>query len=182
MDKLQWPAGWPRTPKSRKETGARFTRFGKPVPYDYAYNTLIASCVCSAPVKLLSPSSATATTRRCGLLPPQEYADGHGHRSLQHKGSEYSFPHFGDRSHASTRASRRQCYGGPRNGWLYRTATAAIITGAIMLGSAWDRARRAVRRNRAGLSGAGAQASPRQGRLRCAMAQLNAARSKALGQ
>ena len=41
MDKLQWPAGWPRTPKSRKETGARFTRFGQPVPFQYAYNALM---------------------------------------------------------------------------------------------------------------------------------------------
>lgn len=41
QNKLQWPPGWPRTPKSRKQSGRRFTRFGEPLPFEYAYDTLI---------------------------------------------------------------------------------------------------------------------------------------------
>ena len=61
MDKLQWPAGWPRTPKSRKQSGRRFIRFGKPVPFEYAYDTLIGE------LRLLGASKIVVSVDRYSI-------------------------------------------------------------------------------------------------------------------
>lgn len=39
-EKLQWPAGWLRTPEQRKSYGSRFTYEGREVPYHIAYALL----------------------------------------------------------------------------------------------------------------------------------------------
>ena len=108
QNKLQWPPGWPRTPKSRKQSGRRFTRFGEPLPFEYAYDTLIGE------LRLLGASKIIVSVDRYSIDDGVAVYFRRNGTSMvmatdrfNTAGANMRSPHFGDRSHASTRASWR---------------------------------------------------------------------------